>query len=213
MPLIITRGLGEDEGIVYAKDIGDEFHAQLIVEERLFGFLEVKEEDVPVAQIREPISIQGTLVSEETMFATVVTQTYYIGYLSDEECPQMEDQRIQMYLRDDRTLSLVVNDHNDVPVDLTGAKITFTVKSKMSDPDDQSVFQKKNSAAGGSDSEIKVLDPAGGSAEIYIVPVDTESVDPGNYMWDVQITLANGKTYTVLRGRVTFKEDVTKTQA
>lgn len=125
----------------------------------------------------------------------------------------MEDQRIQMYLRDDRTLSLVVNDHNDVPVDLTGAKITFTVKSKMSDPDDQSVFQKKNSAAGGSDSEIKVLDPAGGSAEIYIVPVDTESVDPGNYMWDVQITLANGKTYTVLRGRVTFKEDVTKTQA
>jgi hypothetical protein len=213
MPLIITRGLGEDEGVIVIRDIGDEFNASLVVEDRLFGFLEVKDDEVPVAIIREPIPIQGTLVSEETMFATVVTETYYIGYLSDEECPQMEDQRIQMYLRDDRTLSLVVNDHNDDPVDLTGAKITFTVKSKMGDPDDQSIFQKKDAAAGGGDTEIKILDAPGGSAEVYIVPADTLNVSPGNYMWDVQVTLANGKTYTVLRGRVTFKEDVTKTLA
>jgi len=212
MPLIITRGLGRDESVIVIRDIGDEFNALLVVEDRFFGFLEVKDDDIPVAQIREPIYVRGTLVSEETMFATVVTETCYTGYLSDEECPQMEDQRIQMYLRDDRTLSLVVNDHNDAPVDLTGASITFTVKSKMSDPDTQAVFQKKNTAAGGGDSEIKVLDPAGGSAEVYIVPADTDTTNPGNYMWDVQITLANGKTYTVLRGRVTFKEDVTKTR-
>lgn len=213
MPLIITRGLGEDAGVIVIRDIGDEFNALLVVEDRLFGFLEVKDDEIPVAQIREPIYVQGTLVSEETMFAVVVTETYYTGYLSDEECPQMEDQRIQMYLRDDRTLSLVVNDHNDVPVDLTGAKLTFTVKSKMSDPDTQAILQKKNSAAGGGDTEIKILNAAGGSAEIYIVPLDTDTTNPGNYMWDVQVTLANDKTYTVLRGRVTFKEDVTKTQA
>jgi hypothetical protein len=213
MPLIITRGLGEDDGVVVIRDIGNEFNAQLVVEDRFFGLLEVKDEEVPTGRIREPIQVQGTLVSEETFFGTVTTSTYYVGYLSDEECPKMEDQRIQMYLRDDRTLSLVINDHNDDPVDLTGAKVTFTVKEKMGDPDDQAVFQKKNTEAGGGPSEINVINPTGGSAEIYIVPADTEDVNPGNYMWDVQVTLANGKTYTVLRGRVTFKEDVTKATA
>lgn len=213
MPLIITRGLGEDVDIVVIRDIGDTFNARLVVEDRFFGFLDVKEEEVPTAQIREPISIRGTLLSEEPLFGSVVTTVYYVGYLSDGECPKMEDQRIQMYLRDDRTLSLIVNDHNNDPVDLTNAKLTFTLKEKMSDPDDQAIFQKKNTEAGGDDTEIKVLDPVGGSAEIYIVPDDTDDVNPGNYMWDVQVTLANGKTYTVLRGRVTFKEDVTKATA
>lgn len=212
MPLIITRGLGEDEGIVVVRDIGDEFNARLVVEDRLFGLLRVKEEEVPVGAIKEPISVRGVLVFEEVLHAQIIATMDFVGYLNG-GCPKMEDQRIQMYLRDDRTLSLTVNDHDDNAVDLTGAKIIFTVKSKMSDPDDKALFQKKNSLAGGDDSEIKILNPSGGSAEIYIVPTDTDNVDPGNYMWDVQVTLANGKTYTVLRGRVTFKGDVTQTKA
>jgi len=210
MPTIITRGLGYDTPTIVVRDIGDRFNATLVVEDRLRGYLEVVEEDVPVATIRDAIPVQGTLVLEDWMQATLTTVDTYVGYLYEEGCAPMEDVRIQMYLRDDRTLSLTINDSDDDPVDLTDAKLYFTVKTKMSDPDTSAIFQKKNAAAGGGDTEIKVTDATGGAAEIYVVPADTEDVNPGNYMWDVQVILANGKTYTVLRGRVTFKEDVTK---
>jgi len=154
-------------------------------------------------------AFNATLVIEDSFLAYLEVETPLCAYLTCEGGME-EDERIKMFLRDDRTLSLSINNSDNTPVDLTGAKLYFTVKQKMTDPDSSSIFQKKNTAAGGSDAEIKVIDAPGGSAEIYIIPSDTETTDPGNYMWDVQAVLANGKTYTVLRGRVTFKEDVTK---
>ena len=90
------------------------------------------------------------------------------------------------------------------------SKIWFTVKDRTSDEDSQAHIMKRNTAAGGSDSEILVTNPTGGAMEVYLVPADSVDMNPGTYQYDVQVILANGKTYTIVRSQITFKEDVTR---
>jgi len=209
MPTIITRGLGYDNPTIIYRQIGDAFSASLVVEDRLRGTLEV--EEPPIARLTSPIPISGSIVEEQIVVAVLNSQDSFIGFISEDGCMATQE-RIQMFLRDDRTLSLTVNNQDNTPVDLTGSKVYFTLKERTSDSDAAALIKKRNTAAGGGDTEIKIIDASGGKAEIYIVPADTDGMNPGNYVWDVQITLANNKTYTVLRGTATFKEDVTKEQ-
>ena len=210
MPTIITRGLGYDTPTIIKKIIGDALNGDLIAEDRIRAWLEINEDEIPRATLRSPIPIVGSIYTVDELFGSAKMVDVLIGLLSEEDLPMPSDVRILMYTRDDRTLSLTVNDADDAPINLTGASLWFTVKEKTSDPDASAIFQKKNTAAGGGDTEIKVTDAVNGSAEIYIVPDDTNEVNPGIYVWDVQVKLASGKTYTVLRGRVTFKEDITR---
>lgn len=212
MPTIITRGLGYDEPTIILRIIGDEIHADLVVEDPLIAYLEVVEQE-PVATLEAPIPLDGVLEFVDELYGVLLAEDALIGYLSEEGTVMSgAELRINMFLRDDRTLSLTLKYPDNSPVNLTDSKLVFTVKEKTSDPDVDAVFQKKNTAAGGSDAQFKIIDAAGGRAEIYIVPADTEDTNPGIYLWDVQVTLANGKNYTVLRGRISFKEDVTRTQ-
>lgn len=211
MPTIITRGLGYDEPTVIYKDIGSRLVGTVIVEARIRGTVHI-EDDAPVGTVRaEPIAVYGVVKLENSVVGVVSDVQAIIGCLI-EEGPLMTNNanRIVMFLRDDRTLSVTANYEDGSPADLTGAKMWFTVKAKASDPDANALIEKKSSLAGGSDSEIKFTNPAGGAAEVYIVPDDTENINPGIYSYDVQVTLANGKTYTIVRDRITFKEDVTK---
>jgi hypothetical protein len=213
MPVHLLWGMTYDEvGGEVQRIIGDRLYAELVVLDRISGVLE-EEDATPVGSIRVPIFITGILQAEETLLGQLTQVDVLQGRLQEED-PTMSDVRINMYLRDDRTLALTVAyDTAGTPVNLDGAKIWFTVKTKTSDEDTAAVIQKKNTAAGGSDTQIKIINAAGGSVEIYLVPADTDDVDPGIYVFDVQTTLSDGKTYTVLRGRIAFKEDVTKTQA
>jgi hypothetical protein len=204
MSLLITRGLGTSGGTTL---VGDRLYGTIVVEDRLEGALE--EEEAPIGEISEPILISGAIQTEDVLAGTLETADVLEGVLH-EEYPPMSDVRINMYLRDDRTLSLTVTDKAGAAVDLTGSKLWFTVKTKTSDADTESVIQKRNTAAGGGNDEIEILDGPAGSAAIYMVPSDTDGVDPGIYVFDVQTTLSDGKTYTVLRGRISFREDVTK---
>lgn len=212
MPTIITRGLGYDAPTIILRVIGDEIRADLVVEDPLIAYLEVVEQE-PVATLEAPIPLDGVLEFVDELYGVLLVEDALIGYLSEEGTVMSSAElRINMFLRDDRTLSLTLKYPDNSPVNLTDSKLIFTVKEKTSDLDADAVFQKKNAAAGGSDAQFKIIDAAGGRAEIYIVPADTENVNPGIYLWDVQVTLANGKNYTVLRGRISFKEDVTRTQ-
>lgn len=212
MPTIITRGLGYDEPTILLRIIGDEIHADLVVEDPLIAYLEVVAQE-PVATLEAPIPIDGVLEFKDELYGVLLAEDALIGYLSEEGTIMSGSElRINMFLRDDRTLSLTLKYPDNTPVDLTSSKLVFTVKEKTSDADSAAIFQKKNTAAGGSDDQFKIINAAGGRAEIYIVPDDTEDTDPGIYLWDVQVVLANLKTYTVLRGRISFKEDVTKTR-
>jgi len=220
MPTIITRGLGYDAPTIIITKIASELSGELVVEERLLATLEMLEDEVPVATITMPIPIVGSIVEEDALVGEIHTTDELVGTIQEEGPPMTTDTRLVMFLRDDRTLSLTVNVPDStapsgvLPVDLTGSKVWFTVKTRTSDADDVAIIQKRNTAAGGGDTEIKLTDAVNGKAEIYIVPADTATdVDPGIYVWDVQVTLANDKTYTALRGRITFKEDITKASA
>jgi len=211
MPTIITRGLGYDEPTVVSRDIASRLVGTVVAEARIFGTVRIAD-DAPVGQVRaEPIAVFGMVEVENPLVGIVSEAQTIIGYLV-EEGPLMttESNRIVMFLRDDRTLSVTANYEEGGAADLTGAKVWFTVKDKASDPDADALIEKKSSLAGGDDTQIKITNPTGGAAEIYIVPDDTDTMNPGIYSYDVQVTLANGKTYTIVRDRITFKEDVTK---
>ena len=211
MPLIIGEGLGRDDQIIIQRIIGSEILGSVIAEARILGTVRVAD-DTPVGQVRAaPIAVYGVVEVENTLVGVVSESQTIIGYLV-EEGPLMttESNRIVMYLRDDRTLSVTANYEDGSPADLTGAKMWFTVKEKASDPDTDALIEKKSALAGGADSQILFTNPTGGAAEVYLVPDDSNSMNPGIYSYDVQVTLANGKTYTIVRDRITFKEDVTK---
>lgn len=92
------------------------------------------------------------------------------------------------------------------PVDLSGAEVRFTTRKYEFDQD--FTFQYKNVAAGGSTSEIEMSDPSNGKFIVHMAPSETSLVD-GNerYWYDVEIILA-GKTTTVVKDRILFKQDI-----
>lgn len=210
MPTILTRGLGNDEPIIIYHDVASNLVGEVVVESRLYGTVVV--EEPPVGRVAlAPLPIFGTVTLVNQLVGLVRSSQVVIGILK-EEGPLMplEVNNITMFLRDDRTLSVTVNEENGDPVNLTNAKLWFTVKQRATDLDTQALIRKKTASAGGSDDEIDITDATGGRAEVYIVPADTLNMNPGTYIYDVQVTLANGKTYTVTRDKITFKEDVTK---
>lgn len=210
MPTIITWGLGYDEPTIMLPGVFTEIVGRVVVEDRVRGTVTV--EEPPIGRVQAaPIPIFGSVVVEDRILGILRSVQAVLGVLKEEgPLMSLEVNKITMFIRDDRTLSVSVNTDDGTPVDLTGAKLWFTVKERSSDTDLQALISKKNLEAGGSDTQIKVISASTGKAEIYIVPADTLSVNPGTYLYDIQVTLANTKTYTITRDKITFKEDVTK---
>lgn len=213
MPTIITRGLGYDEPSIIHHDVASFLVGKVVAEARLCGTVVV--EAPPAGKVAvAPIPIFGTVTLSNELQGRVRAAQVIFGVLKEEGLLMpLEANTIVMYIRDDRTLSVSVNTDTGDPVNLTDAKMWFTVKQRFADPDDKALIQKRTANAGGSDSQIKIITPATGKAEIYIIPEDTQLINPGTYVYDIQVMLANGKTYTITRDKITFKEDVTKTIA
>lgn len=118
------------------------------------------------------------------------------------------DNKIVMFLGNSETFELEVTDENDAVVPITDAEIIFSVKA---DFDDESyIFQRKNSFAGGNDSQIKITDGANGLAEIYLVPENTADLPAGTYVYDVWVKLTTGEEKTVVQNRLFLLEAVKK---
>ena len=68
-------------------------------------------------------------------------------------------------------------------IDLTGASIYFTLKD---DPDSTSILiTKENTAGGGSDSEIEVINATNGLGVVKILRTDTLALTNRNYYYDI----------------------------
>lgn len=112
---------------------------------------------------------------------------------------------------DNRTIPFTVYDANDALVDITGSSVWFTVKELYADTDSAAKITKKNTAAGGGDSQIALTDPTNGEGEIYLIPSDTTSLDANEeYIYDLQVKLPSGKTYTAKNSTMTLLADVTR---
>lgn len=92
-----------------------------------------------------------------------------------------------------KTLALTVLDETGAPVDLTGARVIFTVKS--SPTDGVPLVQKDSNVP----TQVGIDSPRTGEAKIYLQPADTHGMDPIEYIFDVWVVLASGKRYPVVQ--------------
>lgn len=134
-------------------------------------------------------------------------------------CASCSGHNLEMYKGRDKTAKFYIAGIGT----LAGSSIVFTVKQDIEDTDIE--FDKKNTAAGGDDSQIKIVenyikyteDPESplfeqwvGVVEVYIVPADTVDLLNADYQYDLVITLSSGRELQVIRpSRLTLLQPVT----
>lgn len=93
------------------------------------------------------------------------------------------------------------------PVNLSDvALVKFSVKAPVTQGQDNTgLVIQKNSARPG---EI-TIEKSAGLIFVELLPRDTVSVNPGQYYYDVQLTMKNGKIFTLVRDELQIEEDVT----
>ena len=97
------------------------------------------------------------------------------------------ENEIEIYRGSSKTYELEVVDGEDHAVDLTGARVVFSVKCDLVDP---APLIQKDSQVGA--AQIDITHPKEGIAEIKLVPSDTQTMNPGEYIFDVWVVLASG---------------------
>lgn len=103
---------------------------------------------------------------------------------------------IEMFRGDSETLTIKARDKvtkAQIPL-VTGDTVKFTVRRKESEAIS---FQKSVTAF------------VDGNALVEILPADTVGKEPGRYVYDVEITFADGDVKTPAKGTYNLKGDVT----
>ncbi len=91
-----------------------------------------------------------------------------------------------------KTYQLTVTDENGASINLTGATVYFTVKKTIQDT--EPLIQKKSTDI----TQINIVSPRAGIAQIFLKPADTATRDVGDYVFDVWVVLTTGKRYPVV---------------
>jgi hypothetical protein len=123
------------------------------------------------------------------------------------------------------TLALVRGDTNEYDIEvkkgtvaqnLTGMSLRFTAKTDPLDPDADAEIRKTIG------SGITVTDAVQGKARLTLLPADTASMPIGNptsrgeyyttpLSWDLQMTDSSGNVYTLARGKIVVRGDISLT--
>ena len=90
-------------------------------------------------------------------------------------------------------------------VNLTGAKIWFTVKRSVAQTDSAADLQLDTDTP----ADISITDAANGQVTVYLKPSNTESLE-GSWLYDLQVLLS-GKVTTYAQGKIEFLPNVTRT--
>lgn len=98
------------------------------------------------------------------------------------------------------------------PFALDGATVRFTMKRRTSLADDADGVIRKYWIDGGSSDGIEVDDPATGDVVITVEASETEDLALTRYRFNVQVTDANGDTWTPDSGVIVVSDDVTLTR-
>lgn len=103
------------------------------------------------------------------------------------------DSAVELVRGTSSTLQLTVTTPAGVPIDLTGARVVFTVKCSISD--DSPVLRKDSLVGPG---EIEITSALAGEVNIYLEPADSQTLRVGKYVFDVWVVLASGARYVVV---------------
>lgn len=138
------------------------------------------------------------------LLGTVVRETKLCGIVNN--CPLRRRvvpfESIDIFANNDRQLRVVATDPNLNVVDITGATGVFTVKYAK---DDATPTIQKSTAVP-AEGMIGAADE--GEMFFFLVPSDTDSLDICQYIFDVRLTLSDGKTYTIVEGLMNLLQPV-----
>jgi len=113
---------------------------------------------------------------------------------------------LKIYRGDNKTWVLTFKDSVGAAIDITGYTIFFTVKNKQTYIDSitdttDGLIQK---------TVTSHTTPASGISALSLVPADTSSLAPTNYIYDMQLKDGAGKILTFIEGNFEIIADVTR---
>ena len=95
-----------------------------------------------------------------------------------------------------KNFELMVSDDAGAPVNLTAARVIATIKCDLYD---DKISIQKDSDAGS--AEVEILSQEGstlGKAMLKFSPSDTQTLDAGEYVFDVWVVLSSGARHIVV---------------
>jgi hypothetical protein len=95
-------------------------------------------------------------------------------------------------------LDVICRDELEQAVDITGATVRFAVKEKASDTDASAKILK---------TITDLTSPTSGEFDVEIEPADCDDL-VGNYIWQMEITLADSGKFILSEGTVTFTRNI-----
>jgi len=117
----------------------------------------------------------------------------------------MAYKNLSMVRGDTQVYNLCFKDSNGNPFNIKNWVVKFTIKKHYGLLDSAASVQK---------TITTFPDTTGGtcgSAQIVLYPVDTVNLEPGEYVYDIQVTRDQNDTYTIMRGKMEIEYDVTRT--
>jgi len=121
----------------------------------------------------------------------------YITYKKSYE----EDKQVDLLFRSNalNIINIYCYDEDDLLVDISGAAVTFLVKSNPTDKDDDAIINK---------TITDLTNPACGNTLIEVEKLETENL-VGNYIYELRIALAeSGNEYILNQGNICFMRSI-----
>ena len=114
---------------------------------------------------------------------------------------------VEVVASEDQTFRLTVTDSAGSPEDLTGRTLRFTVRKKGAHLDPTALISKSSLVSG----EIDLVPPlSNGEADITLVPADTDSLKPEDYLYDVWLIEATSEQYNIISStKFSIKQRIT----
>ena len=91
-------------------------------------------------------------------------------------------------------------------LDLTGAKLWFTIKTASTVADGSATLQLSSPASG----IVLSGTPTDGTATMTMTAVQTAALTPQSYVYDIQVKLSSGTIWTLASGTLTVNSDITQ---
>ena len=93
---------------------------------------------------------------------------------------------------------------NASAIDLTSAKIWFTIKERSADTDAEAKLQYASSG-----SEVELTDPTNGKFTVHLKGSGTADLE-GTWLYDIKAKLSSGKLVRLARGVIEFLPNITE---
>lgn len=109
-----------------------------------------------------------------------------------------------LHAGDDYNHKFTVDRPPGTPMNLTGAKIWFTIKESRAEPDSQARLQLTSAGAG-----VVVTSPDEGKFEVRFASGDTDDL-AGLWEYDIQVKMGDDTVVTIATGQIEFLPNLTR---